>query len=152
MFDGCWWIPDEFGTGRIIPIGLKEEEINTADGLTMASAFIRSRAHDLKRWLGSSDGHVADLQGKTKKDIRVRILPSELRRVGPSASVGILLGLLCLFFKDIKLREGVAITGALSLRGRVELVGDIVVKVSKWNQWMLTGFMASSDLSNTPGP
>ena len=110
----------------MIVFGGREDDPSTLDAVTTALALLRLRGRELSRWLKQS--HKLDDIRSRSKDIVVTMVAQELLRWGSSSSAAVLLALLRLFFR-CRLKENVAVTGCLSLNGKILPVGFVVEKI-----------------------
>lgn len=104
-------------------------------GATVAQAFIRLRAFELLKILGSSINgyyHVQKLREQSD-DIILMSLPVNYVRRGASGSVAYFLAILQHKLRDIvpgfRLRCGIAVTGVMTTSGVILPVADIAIKV-----------------------
>lgn len=118
--------------GEIRCLGVCEEDNQSADGVTIASSFIRVRSHDLRTWLGvpknKKDPSVAILRTQPD-DVVLWVFPTAYRTAGSSASIASLLALLKMYFKDLRLKPRIAMTGLLTLCGLIHKVAGVILKV-----------------------
>ena len=128
--------PTAPGNGQLIVFGCEIDDNSTMDGVTTALALLRLRCRELCRWLKQSD-KLDDIRSRSK-DIAVFMIPHLLLRSGSSASVAVLLALLRLFV-GCRLKENVAVTGCLSLNGKVLGVGCTVDKIKAALDYMKDG-------------
>ena len=98
------------------------------DSVTMALQFIRLRANELCLWL-KTPGMQPFLRDRSR-DVIIRMIPLEFLRQGASCSVAILLALLRIYL-GCRIKPKVAVTGVVTLSGKILGVGEIVAKVRK---------------------
>ena len=110
----------------MIVFGGREDDPSTLDAVTTALALLRLRGRELSRRL--KQPHKLDDTRSRSKDTVVTMVPQELLRWGCSSSVAVLLALLRVFF-SCRLKENVAVTGCLSLNGKILPVGSVVEKI-----------------------
>jgi ATP-dependent Lon protease len=104
------------GKGSLILTGSLGEVMK--ESAQTALSFLRNRAESLK----------IDLSDYEKKDIHIHIPAGATPKDGPCAGVTIVAALVSLLTKK-KIRSDIAMTGEISLRGRVMRVGGIKEKV-----------------------
>ncbi|HEY3915298.1 MAG TPA: endopeptidase La [Verrucomicrobiae bacterium] len=104
------------GKGSLILTGSLGEVMK--ESAQTALSFLRNRAESLK----------IDLSDYEKKDIHIHVPAGATPKDGPSAGVTIVAALVSLLTKK-KIRSDIAMTGEISLRGRVMRVGGIKEKV-----------------------
>jgi ATP-dependent Lon protease len=104
------------GKGQLILTGSLGEVMK--ESAQTALSFLRNRAKDLK----------IDLSDFEKRDIHIHVPAGATPKDGPSAGLTIVAALASLF-TGRRVRSGLAMTGEISLRGRVLRVGGIKEKV-----------------------
>jgi ATP-dependent Lon protease len=104
------------GSGKLLLTGLLGDVMK--ESAQTALSFLRSQAKQLKFDLGDFD----------KFDIHIHVPAGATPKDGPSAGVTIVVALASLFAKR-RVRSDIAMTGEISLRGRILPVGGIKEKV-----------------------
>jgi ATP-dependent Lon protease len=104
------------GKGSLILTGSLGEVMK--ESAQTALSFLRNRAESLK----------IDMTDYDKRDIHIHVPAGATPKDGPSAGLTIVAALVSLLTKR-KIRSDVAMTGEISLRGRVLRVGGIKEKV-----------------------
>lgn len=117
------------GTGQLTILGADLNDPELVGEAIVAEALLRLRAYEIQTWLKFST--VVECCRDKNQDVVLCVLPKESQRTGASSSLAMFLAILKLYLKNVglRIRAKMAVTGVLSLRGRVLRVTNIVAKV-----------------------